>query len=454
MSDPNYAQYQLDDGGIEALQRRGGRAGKATALLVAALATIAVLYYLFSDNTAVVENEPQETQEFIPPTARQPTVFAPPPAPPQPTVEIPMAPPPPPPEPQSTEAPPTPPLPADIPTQQPPAEVAVPVCEEGSPDFGVNPVCIEMERRKNRLERVRSNLVVIDQGGTGSLVGQVQGSDGTTTAVPMEGDVGAMPSLQGGAADANRAFLAQMTGAGFDSSTATKNNRTDAWIPQGTMISGTLDTAINSDLAGMTRAIVHKDVYSFDGRRILIPAGSALIGDYQTGVAEGQERVFVVWNRMIRADGVSVQLGSYGTDRLGRSGLTGEVDKKYWERFGPPALLTLVGGAAQYLAGLGDTSNQSQNIIVVNPDGSTTSIQGNGTQQDARRIAAETIAAGIQQMANEAFKTSNATRPTIHIPQGTDINVFVTRDLDFSELYPDPVREEFERIRAARRSRK
>ncbi|MBN9271420.1 MAG: conjugal transfer protein TrbI, partial [Mesorhizobium sp.] len=93
-------------------------------------------------------------------------------------------------------------------------------------------------------------------------------------------------------------------------------------------------------------------------------------------------------------------------------------------------------------------------IIVVNPDGSTTSIQGNGTQQDARTIAAETIAAGIQQMANEAFKTSNATRPTIHIPQGTDINVFVTRDLDFSELYPDPVREEFERIRAARRSRK
>src|SRR5690606_21589753 len=74
--------------------------------------------------------------------------------------------------------------------------------------------------------------------------------------------------------DANRAFLASMGNQEVTVSRAVKNNRTDAWIAQGTMIRGTLETAINSDLAGMAKAIVRDDVYSFDGRRILIPAGS------------------------------------------------------------------------------------------------------------------------------------------------------------------------------------
>lgn len=77
-------------------------------------------------------------------------------------------------------------------------------------------------------------------------------------------------------------------------SAATENRRTDAWIPQGTMIRGTLETAINSDLAGRVKGIVREDVYSFDGRRILIPAGSSLIGDYKSGVQRGQERILIV----------------------------------------------------------------------------------------------------------------------------------------------------------------
>lgn len=200
-----------------------------------------------------------------------------------------------------------------------------------------------------------------------------------------------------------------MGGQGVDVSVATENRRTDAWIPQGTMIRGTLETAINSDLAGMVKGIVRDDVYSFDGRRILIPAGSSLIGDYKSGVERGQERILIVWTRMIRGDGVSVQLGSYGTDRLGRSGMTGVVDRKYWERFGPPAMMTLIGGATQYIAQLGQKPDRD--ITIVNDSGSVTRIpQDNGeTSQDrAREIAAETIASGIQQLASEAFQIGRA----------------------------------------------
>ncbi len=59
----------------------------------------------------------------------------------------------------------------------------------------------------------------------------------------------------------------------------------------------------------------------------MIPTGTRLIGEYQSDVMTGQTRVFVVWTRLLRDDGVSVRLNSVGTDSLGRSGLTGIVDK-------------------------------------------------------------------------------------------------------------------------------
>ncbi|WP_179040994.1 type IV secretion system protein VirB10, partial [Rhizobium leguminosarum] len=341
--------------------------------------------------------------------------------------------------------PPAPVVPAVAPVL-PPAEVD---CTRGkNPD---SPRCIELARQAKLLERVRSSAMVFDQSdqrnGAARASTDAAGA-GLFGASDPSGAQTAAASNGGGAVDTDRAFLKAMGGQGVDVSVATENRRTDAWIPQGTMIRGTLETAINSDLAGMVKGIVRDDVYSFDGRRILIPAGSSLIGDYKSGVERGQERILIVWTRMIRGDGVSVQLGSYGTDRLGRSGMTGVVDRKYWERFGPPAMMTLIGGATQYIAQLGQ--KQDRNITIVNTDGTVTSIpQDNGsTSQDrAREIAAETIASGIQQLGTEAFQDSRNIRPTIHIPQGSDINVFVTRDLDFARLYPDPVREEFERLR-------
>jgi len=109
------------------------------------------------------------------------------------------------------------------------------------------------------------------------------------------------------------------------------------------MIRGILETAISSDLPGNVRATTTEDVYSFDGRRVLIPKGTMLTGEYRSGLNRGQSRVFIVWTRMLRADGVSLMLGSYGTDSLGRTGLTGEVDKHFLDRFGNAALLTITG---------------------------------------------------------------------------------------------------------------
>lgn len=451
MSDPNFnsPNYRSLDGdaSLGGPVRRAGIGLMRPFAVVAAIAGVGVvLYFLLSsgEKEQVVDNTPRE--EFRPVQTPRNEGFRPPAPPPLPTVQVPEAPPPPPPP------PPAPVVPAAAPAL-PPANVD---CTRGkNPD---NPRCIELARQAKLLERVRSSAMVFDK--TNDAQGAAQATTSGAGAAPFgmgsaTGADAAPASDNGGAVDGandrDRAFLKAMGGQGVQVSVATENRRTDAWIPQGTMIRGTLETAINSDLAGMVKGIVREDVYSFDGRRILIPAGSSLIGDYKSGVERGQERILIVWTRMIRSDGVSVQLGSYGTDRLGRSGMTGTVDRKYWERFGPPALMTLIGGATQYIAQLGQKDNQY--ITVVNSDGSVTRIpqnSGDTSQDRGRQIAAETIASGIQQLGTEAFQDSRNIRPTIHIPEGSDINVFVTRDLDFAGLYPDPVREEFDRLRKQR----
>ncbi|TIU31094.1 MAG: TrbI/VirB10 family protein, partial [Mesorhizobium sp.] len=225
-------------------------------------------------------------------------------------------------------------------------------------------------------------------------------------------------------------FLAAAISLGDRTAKARQIDRIDALVPEGTLVPGILETAIVSDLPGQIRAIVSQDVYSFDGRRVLIPTGTRLIGEYQSDIVRGQKRIFVIWTRMLRDDGVSVRLDSIGADSLGRSGLTGQVDNKFRERFGAAILLSIVGGGASYLTGYGSQSvnNNSDN------------------GQRAEDIARTTLAQTFSDMANQALGDSLKIPPTISVAQGERIFVFVRQDLDFSALYDDPVSEALKEI--------
>lgn len=296
---------------------------------------------------------------------------------------------------------------------------------------------------KERQEALKSNQLVMDGG-------EQTKSDGAgATTIAADGQVIPVP---GSDSDPNKAFLAQAEVSHNAMATATRNNRTDALISEGTMIRGFLETAINTDLPGMVRAVVREDVYSLDSRRILIPKGSRLTGEYKSGLARGQTRVFIVWNRMIRSDGVSVNIGSPGADSLGRAGLSGKVDNHWWARFGSAIMLSMVGGVSEYLSNLGDDDNnqQSQTISRVDPitgQVSTITIQPNQSNSDARQIGFERASNTMTELATEAFKDSRSIPPTIYVDQGTPVVVFVRRDLDFSRLYADPVQEELARLK-------
>lgn len=271
-------------------------------------------------------------------------------------------------------------------------------------------------------ERFKSKLIEIDNSQAAASADN-EGVDGNSSVAGR---------------DSSSRFLAASAAMPDRNAKATKIKRIDAVVPEGTMIPGILETSIVSDLPGQVRAITSEDVYSFDGRRILIPTGTRLIGEYQSEVMTGQTRVFVVWTRMLRDDGVSVRLNSIGTDSLGRSGLTGIVDKKWRERFGASIMLSIVGAGASYLTGYGSGSTFGQN------------------NDDAKRgeaLARQTIAETFSQMANTALSDGLRVKPTISVHQGERIFIFVRQDLDFSAMYDDPVTEAIKEIRRERRSK-
>jgi type IV secretion system protein VirB10 len=168
-------------------------------------------------------------------------------------------------------------------------------------------------------------------------------------------------------------------------------------VIQGTLIPAVLETAIDTDLPGYVRAVVSRDVKSFDGDHVLIPRSSRLIGQYKSGLQAGQTRAFVIWTRLIRPDGVSVSLGSPAVDFSGRAGLDGKVNTHFFQRFGSAVLLSVVGG----LSAVGNAS---------------------------------VIVSGGQSAASVAAQRDTQIAPTVKVPQGQPIRVFTARDLDFSTV--------------------
>lgn len=344
------------------------------------------------------------------------------------------------------EAPPSPPvapplaLPAP-PPPEPPAALAPPNDDEARRLAELERQRQEEERRK--WERLRAPQVITD--------------NASATAALANPDDGGRAG-GGREHDPNRRFLASVSAAGVEVARATKNNRIDALVAQGTMIRGVLETAVQSDLPGMVRAVVTENVWSFDGRRVLIPSGSRLVGEYKSGIAQGQTRVFVVWTRMLRSDGVSVQLGSNGTDELGRAGNAGFVDNHYLERFGSAIMLSVVGGVSQFLSAYGQNTNTNGNgSIITTTDPVTgivtqtqTGVNQNQLTLQAREIAAQNVSQTLTNIAQEALRNSINIPPTIYLDQGTRIIVFVRRDLDFSALYPDPVKEALRELKHER----
>lgn len=176
-------------------------------------------------------------------------------------------------------------------------------------------------------------------------------------------------------------------------------------VPQGNVIQAVMETALDSTRAGFARAVVSRDVMSFDGTRVLIPRGSRLFGAYQSDVSLGQKRALIQWQRLTRPDGSLIDLDSPSADPLGRAGVKGKVNTHFFQRYSSAILQSFldIGVRAATSETTGDT------LVVGLPNSST-------------------------QIGSASTQSASSIQPTLKIRQGTSVSVFVARDLDFTAV--------------------
>ncbi|RZN31703.1 TrbI/VirB10 family protein, partial [Bradyrhizobium sp. Leo121] len=176
-------------------------------------------------------------------------------------------------------------------------------------------------------------------------------------------------------------------------------------LQAGAVIAAALITGIRSDLPGQITAQVTENIYdSPTGKILLVPQGTRVVGQYDSGVGFGQRRILLVWNRLIFPNGRSIVLERQpGADAEGYAGLEDGVDYHWGELFKAAALSTLLSVGAQ--AG---TSGQESDIVRALRNGASDSINQTGQQI-------------VQRQLNIA--------PTLTIRPGFPVRVIVTRDL-------------------------
>ncbi|HEX2594882.1 MAG TPA: TrbI/VirB10 family protein [Luteimonas sp.] len=204
-----------------------------------------------------------------------------------------------------------------------------------------------------------------------------------------------------------------------DASSAQFLDNPDAMLVRGTYIRCVLETRIVTDIPGFTSCVVTEPVYSINGRSLLLAKGSKVSGRYDTD-ANGP-RVAVVWDRITTPDGVDVRMSSPGVDNLGGAGHPGDYDAHWGSRMGAALLISLISDVFKYEG-------------EVNGPNTTTISNGVVTQTPFESNTARTM----QRLANQALDRSINRPATVTINQGTIVNIYVAKDVDFSAVLRHP----------------
>jgi type IV secretory pathway VirB10-like protein len=306
-----------------------------------------------------------------------------------------------------------PPLPGDLgrpilSAQQRGVDVTPPPMGAPSPapgGAGANAAQAARERAHQERDAARTSKVFV--GGEGAA------SAGAPSALPVqmppvasaEGSPTA-PADPGGGSDqaGKRSFLRAPQGVQTESGYRVVRPSSPYVVQAGSIIPAALITGIRSDLPGTITAQVTQNIYdSVTGRLLLIPQGSRLIGEYDSQVSFGQNRVLLGWDRLLLPDGRSIQLDRLaGADASGFSGLQDRVDQHWGGMFRAALNSTLLSVGTEV---------------------------GNGDDNELVRALRQGSSESIGRSGQDLVRRQMNVQPTLTIRPGFQLRVIVTRDI-------------------------
>lgn len=262
------------------------------------------------------------------------------------------------------------------------------------------PINSAVQQARQEREAARtSRLFMSDAGGGASLASATTDAQIVSpVSIPGEIQPASPPPGRG------EAFLARDVDRRTVSTDRVRPPASPYVLQAGSTIPAALVTGLRSDLPGQVVAQVTEPVYdSPTGRHLLIPQGSRLVGQYDAEVGYGQERLLLVWTRLMLPDGKSIVLERQpGADGAGFAGLQDRVDNHWGRLFRAGVLSTLLGVGAELGA------DNDGNIARAIREGAQESV-GDASQEVVRRQL--------------------DVRPTLTIRPGHPVRVIVTRDL-------------------------
>jgi len=304
------------------------------------------------------------------------------------------------------------------PTEAPPVDTAAPIpMLPPAPQQDIPMVSLQ------DADRARMRQATEEPRGPSLLDRRIAGGSGFGA-----GDPGAKPPGQG--TDYSQAMLAAMQAANPQAQVQQKQRRgpdvedvssasfiqsPDALLVRGTYLRCVLETRIITDLAGYTSCLLTEPVYSINGRSLLLPKGSKIYGAYGGGPTG--KRVEVIWDRITTPNGIDVAMSSPGTDGLGGAGHPGQYSAHWGSRIASALMISLISDAFKYAA------------AEHGPESTTVGSNGFAVQSPYESATARTM----ERLANEALSEGRR-QPTVTINQGTIVNVYVAKDVDFTNV--------------------
>lgn len=195
--------------------------------------------------------------------------------------------------------------------------------------------------------------------------------------------------------------------------TASKATDKTMLLVKGTTIPCVLRTKIDSTYQGFTTCQISKDVYSANGKVLLLERGSTVFGEQNVQLNQGQARVAVLWSRIETPKGVAVDIDSPAAGQLGEMGIDASVNNHFWKRFGGAILLSVIKDAS---------ANLSTRLSKDGQDGNNNTSISNTTST-------------TDEMAAKILDNTINIPPTATVNQGSLIQILVARDVDFGGVY-------------------